>query len=199
MPEARFAKPADIPTHLRGLLCLPAGETLPESIPACFQRRESVAELFNAFRIHCVFCAGGQMADFAQCMNRFSSEYCFIAEASVRKREMSRVPMLDLVVESYKEQLDGKRILLKMATQTQSPDAKEEGQKYLDRVFSIKTELPFHQMFDETADFADVPPAPKQSGFRATGFFPFHLDGDLGLIELDCILTPEEAPLGLAN
>jgi FkbM family methyltransferase len=90
-----------------------------------------------------------------------------------------------------------RRVHLKLDTQGYDQQVLEGAREVLDRVASVQTELAVKAVYEGVPRYAEAIPRLEACGFELTGVFPVLRDGQLRIVELDCVMRrspPAEEP-----
>lgn len=86
--------------------------------------------------------------------------------------------------------IDSPRLYLKLDTQGFDLEVVRGGERTLERVLALQTEVSFQPIYDDMPDFTESIRALQQRGFDVVSFAPVTSDfDDLRAIEMDCILA----------
>jgi hypothetical protein len=111
-----------------------------------------------------------------------------VAEAADRIRhEPVDVRRLDGVLAAHAAPDSDGRALLKIDTQGFDLDVLEGASGILDGIAAIQVEVSLQPIYDGTAGSHETLEALTDRGFGLSGVFPVSADGDLRLIEVDCV------------
>jgi FkbM family methyltransferase len=107
---------------------------------------------------------------------------------AVENRERVAMRRLDAVAAEYVPGAAG-RIFLKVDTQGSELEVLRGAEETLRRVAAVQVELSMKPLYKGMPRYHEVAAHLDARGFEPTGFFPVSRDGELRLIDVDCVMV----------